>query len=65
MFVQRKRPFVSLCLHGVGTANLEGGVANNAGTTVHGEGNGNGVEQLAATISDINRFVLDDIEADE
>ena len=64
VLVKGKGLFVTLCLHRVGVAQLEGGVSDETGAALQGEGYGDGVEQLVAFV-DRDRFVLHNIETDE
>ena len=65
VFAEGEGLLVSFCLHGVGAASLESRTADEAGAAPQGEGDGDGVDELAIGLVDIDRFILHNIDADE
>ena len=54
--------FVTLSLYGIATTNLEGRAADKAGTALHGEWHGDCIDEFAASIVDVDSFVLDNVD---
>jgi hypothetical protein len=65
VLVQREGLLIALGLHGIGIASLEGGTADETGTSFQRERNGDTLDELALSVIDIDGFFLHNVNADQ